>query len=37
LAIAAGSLGAAMLVASFGIGGGFRIAKKGYNWVFGKM
>lgn len=37
LAAGIATLGATALVASFAVGGGFRIAKKTYSWVFGKM
>lgn len=31
------AIGGAVLAVAFGIGGGFRIAKKGYNWLFSKV
>lgn len=34
---AAVTLGGAALVAAFGVGGGFRIAKKAYSWVLGRL
>lgn len=37
IAGAAFLLGGAALVAAFTVGGGFRVAKKGYSWVMGKM
>lgn len=34
---AAFAAGSVALVAAFTIGGGFRVAKKAYNWIFAKM
>ena len=37
LATAVATLGGAALLAAFTVGGGFRIAKKAYSWIFSKV
>jgi len=37
MAAAAATLGGTVLVLAFTLGGGFRIAKKAYSWIFSKM
>ncbi|QDU70443.1 hypothetical protein [Mucisphaera calidilacus] len=37
LAMGALALGGVAIGAAFALGGGFRIAKKTYNWIFAKM
>jgi hypothetical protein len=37
LAVAVAVLAGAALVQAFTVGGGFRVAKKAYNWIMGKV
>lgn len=37
LAAAVATIGATALVAAFTVGGGFRLAKRTYSWIMGKM